>query len=139
MIEPNWSEAAPVVVTMRFTVTTEERGEFLQRAREAASMLRTRQGCLGIDLLQSVDAADSLMITTRWDSMGSYRRAMSAYDIKEQVIPFLSQARDEDSTFETILQASPEGTREFDSGLAADAQSTRLGSASTASAPRLGS
>lgn len=122
---------------MRFTVGTAERGDFLRQSRTAAQMLRAREGCLGVEVLQSVDDAESMMITTRWESMGRYRRAMSAYDIKEQVIPFLSRARDEDSTFETILRTTVDGTQEFDSGLAADAQTTRLGSASTPAAPRL--
>lgn len=122
---------------MRFTVSREERTTFLRDAREAGELLRGREGCLGIDILQSVDRDDLMMITTRWESMGSYRRAMSAYEVKERVIPFLSRARDEDSTFETLLAGTAAGVEEFHSGLAADAQTTQLGSASTPAAPRL--
>lgn len=122
---------------MRFALPREERTRFLREAREAVELLRGREGCVGIDILQSVDRDDLLMITTRWESMGSYRRAMSAYEVKERVIPFLSRARDEDSTFETLLAATAAGVAEFHSGLAADAQITQLGSASTPAAPRL--
>jgi len=135
VFEPNWSAAAPVLVTMRFHV--EDRSDFLAQARICVELLRGRAGCLGVDVLQSVDSATEMLITTRWQDMGSYRKAMSAYEIKEKVIPFLSHARDEDSTFESVLQADAADVRTFDSGLSADADSTQLGSASTPAAPRL--
>jgi hypothetical protein len=121
---------------MRFAV--EDRSDFLVQARVAVELLRTRAGCLGIDVFQSVDSVGEMLITTRWQDMGSYRKAMSAYEVKESVIPFFSQARDEYSTFETIVRADADGTRTFESGLSADAESTSLGSASTPHAPRLG-
>ena len=139
MIEPNWSAAAPVLVTMRFTVAQDERSDFLRDARVCVDLLRMRVGCLGVDVSQSVDVAEELLITTRWVDMGSYRRAMSAYEIKERVIPFLSRARDEESTFESLVRGDAEGVTTFDSGLSADAAITELGSASTPSAPRLDS
>ena len=122
---------------MRFTVPREQRAEFLREARQTVELLRGRAGCRGVDVLQSVDRDELLAITTRWDSMGSYRRALSAYEIKERVIPFLSHTLDEDSTFETLLAGSAAGIDEFHSGLAADARTTQLGSASTPAAPRL--
>lgn len=88
-------------------------------------------------MLQSVDSIEEMLITTRWKDMGSYRKAMSAYDVKEKVIPFLSHARDEDSTFEALIHADAQDVQTYDSGLSADAESTTLGSASTPSAPRL--
>jgi quinol monooxygenase YgiN len=139
VFEPNWSAAAPVLVTMRFTVPQRERTAFLGQARAGVDLLRSRAGCLGVEVLQSVDHAEEILITTRWQDMGSYRKAMSAYEIKEKVIPFLSQARDEDSTFELLVQADSGDVRTYDSGLSADAETTQLGSASTPAAPRLDS
>ncbi|MFM8515757.1 MAG: antibiotic biosynthesis monooxygenase [Actinomycetota bacterium] len=135
MFEPNWSTAAPVLVTMRFTVR--DRVDFLAQARVCVEVLRTRAGCLGVEVLQSVDSVEQMLITTRWQDMGSYRKAMSAYEVKEKVIPFLSHARDEDSTFETLVRADAKESAMYDSGLSADAESTSLGSASTPRAPRL--
>lgn len=120
---------------MRFTAR--DRVDFLAQARVCVELLRTRAGCLGVEILQSVDSVEELLITTRWLDMGSYRKAMSAYEIKSKVIPFLSYARDEDSTFETLVQADADRIQTYDSGLSADAESTNLGSASTPSAPRL--
>ena len=135
MFEPNWSTAAPVLVTMRFTVR--DRVDFLAQAGVCVEVLRTRAGCLGVDVLQSVDSIEELLITTRWLDVGSYRKAMSAFEVKEKVIPFLSHARDEDSTFETLVRADVNVSQTYDSELSADAESTSLGSASTPSAPRL--
>jgi len=102
-------------------------------------LLRSRVGCLGVEVLQSVDSVEQMLITTRWQDMGSYRKAMSAYEVKEKVIPFLSRARDDDSTFEVLVAAHADDVRTYESGLSADADRTSLGTAGTPSAPRLDS
>ncbi|MBM3669626.1 MAG: antibiotic biosynthesis monooxygenase [Actinobacteria bacterium] len=137
MFEPNWSVAAPVLVTMHFTVR--DRIDFLAQARVCVDLLRSRVGCLGVEVLQSVDSVEQMLITTRWQDMGSYRKAMSAYEVKEKVIPFLSRARDDDSTFEVLVAAHADDVRTYESGLSADADRTSLGTAGTPSAPRLDS
>ncbi len=42
------------------------------------------------------------MLTTTWANVGSYRRALSAYDVKMTAVPLLSRAVDEPSAYETV-------------------------------------
>ena len=42
------------------------------------------------------------MLTTRWDSVGTYRRALSSYDVKLAAVPTLSRALDEPSAYEVV-------------------------------------
>jgi hypothetical protein len=40
------------------------------------------------------------VLTTRWHGAGSYRRALSAYDVKLTAVPVLGRALDEPSAYE---------------------------------------
>ncbi|HSS66940.1 MAG TPA: antibiotic biosynthesis monooxygenase, partial [Nocardioidaceae bacterium] len=42
------------------------------------------------------------LLTTEWRDVGSYRRALSSYEVKAQVVPLLSRAIDEPSAFEVL-------------------------------------
>ena len=42
------------------------------------------------------------MLTTQWEHVGAYRRALSAYDVKLGAVPLLSRALDEPSAFEVV-------------------------------------
>ena len=41
-------------------------------------------------------------MVTRWRDVGSYRRALSSYDVKVGAVPLLSRAIDEPSAYETL-------------------------------------
>ena len=42
------------------------------------------------------------MLVTRWQDVGSYRRALSSYDVKVGAVPLLSRAIDEPSAYEPL-------------------------------------
>lgn len=42
------------------------------------------------------------VLETTWENVGSYRRALSAYDIKMSVVPLLANAVDEPSAYEIV-------------------------------------
>jgi hypothetical protein len=42
------------------------------------------------------------VLTTRWEHVGAYRRALSAYDVKLNAVPLLSRAVDEPSAYEVV-------------------------------------
>ena len=42
------------------------------------------------------------MLTTRWEHVGAYRRALSSYDVKLKAVPVLSRALDEPGAYETV-------------------------------------
>ena len=41
-------------------------------------------------------------MVTRWKDVGSYRRALSSYDVKVGAVPLLSRAIDEPSAYESL-------------------------------------
>jgi hypothetical protein len=52
---------------------------------------------------RAVDDPTLWLLHTRWDNVGSYRRALSTYDVKVAAVPLLSQALDEPSAYEIVL------------------------------------
>jgi len=56
-------------------------------------------GCVG----RALDDPTIWVLSTTWADVGSYRRALSAFEIKMQVVPLLSYAIDEPSAYEVIV------------------------------------
>lgn len=123
------AHADRLVVVSRFRVGVQERSDFLQAMDAAITTLAQQKGCLAASLGQSTDEADLLLLRTEWAGVGAYRKALSAYDVKVSVVPLLSQAVDESSAFETIRMWDGQHVVASASGLAADADGVRLGSA----------
>ena len=46
---------------------------------------------------------------TEWESVGTYRRALGAFDVKVHATPLLAESLDEPSAFETLASAEPGG------------------------------
>lgn len=120
MIEPT-----SFVVITRYRVDDFE--QWLALARTALAPLVTQSMCLGGDVCAAIDDPHLALITTRWASVGDYRRAMSSFDVKMHTVPMLSQALDEPTTFEIVHHNGPDGSLEIASARAADADSIDLG------------
>ncbi len=89
-----------MLVVTRFRVPPSEATAFrvdLNRAREA---LAERPGFLDGTVGRNVDDPDLWVLTTRWEHVGAYRRALSAYDVKLHAVPTLGRALDEPSAYE---------------------------------------
>jgi hypothetical protein len=71
----------------------------LETARAA---LAERPGYLDGDLGRNVDDPELWVLVTRWRDVGSYRRALSAYEVKLSAVPVLSRAIDEPSGYESV-------------------------------------
>lgn len=100
---------------------------WLPTAREALAPLVAQNGCHGGDICAAIDDPTLMSIITHWESVGAYRRALSAFDVKALSIPFLSTAIDEPSAYEVLHHSGPDGVRDFTSSRAADADVVRLG------------
>jgi hypothetical protein len=88
-----------VIVVNRF------RGADLREGLERAlAALAQRPGYLGGTIGRNVDEPTLWLLTTRWENVGSYRRALSSYDVKLTAVPLLSQAIDEPSAYEVVGQ-----------------------------------
>jgi quinol monooxygenase YgiN len=98
-IRPGW-HAEAVLVVNRFRVTAEDAEAFrvaLERARQA---LAERPGHLDSRIGRNVDDPGLWVLTSTWESIGAYRRALSAYDVKVHAVPVLYRALDEPSAYE---------------------------------------
>ncbi len=70
--------------------------------RQALDALAARPGHVSGTIGRNVDDPDLWLLTTTWQNVGSYRRALSAYDVKLTAVPLLSQALDEPSAYEIL-------------------------------------
>ena len=68
----------------------------------ALVVLRAQTGCEDGRLGRNVDDPGLWVMVTRWHDVGSYRRALSSYDVKVGAVPLLSRAIDEPSAFEDL-------------------------------------
>ena len=76
--------------------------DFEARAQLALTALAARPGYVRGTLGRSTDDASAWVLLTEWENVGSYRRALSSYEIKATVVPLLSYAVDEPSAYEVI-------------------------------------
>jgi hypothetical protein len=89
-----------LIVVNRFRAEDDEEG--LRRGLEGAwGLLAAKSGYLGGEIGRNLDDPTLWLLTTRWENVGSYRRALSAYDVKLNAVPTLSRALDEPSAYES--------------------------------------
>lgn len=91
-----------MIVVNRFRVAAGEAVEFRAGLVAAHAALAERPGYLGGEIGRNVDEPELWVLTTRWGNVGSYRRALSAYDVKVTAVPLLSRAIDEPSAYEVV-------------------------------------
>jgi heme oxygenase (mycobilin-producing) len=108
-------------VVMRFTVAADAAGDFLDRALAALDVLAVRPGWRSARIARATDDGELWTVTTEWDSVGAYRRALGDFEVKVHAVPLLSLALDEPSAFE-VVEARGLGAEgmETGSGLAED-------------------
>ena len=97
-----------MLVVNRFTVIGDD-ARFRARAAAALAALGARPGYLRGQLGRAYDDPQAWTLVTEWESVGAYRRALSAYDVKVEATPLLAESLDEPSAFEVLAQAAPGG------------------------------
>jgi hypothetical protein len=98
---------AAVLVVNRFLVADEQ--VFDERARAALAALAARPGYRSGRFGRAVDDPRYWCLVTDWESVGAYRRALSAFDVRIQATPLLAESIDEPSAYEVLLTADPGG------------------------------
>ncbi|QGN31799.1 antibiotic biosynthesis monooxygenase [Microlunatus sp. Gsoil 973] len=93
-----------MIAISRFTVPADREQEFATRAEAAVAVLSGAVGFLTADVGRNLDEPTLWTITTRWQNVGSYRRALGSYQAKLTVVPMLSLAIDEPSAYESPQQ-----------------------------------
>jgi quinol monooxygenase YgiN len=91
-----------VIAISRFRVPAPSVETFLGQAQAAVAVLAERSGFVSADLGRNVDEPALFTITTRWQNVGSYRRALQGYEAKTVVVPLLSLAIDEPSAYDDV-------------------------------------
>jgi quinol monooxygenase YgiN len=99
-----------LLVVTRFTIDEADAEGFGQRCRTALAALAARPGYRGGRIARSLDAPQSWLLICEWDDVGSYRRALSGFEVKMAATPLLAQASAEPSAYEVLFEDGPGGT-----------------------------
>ena len=111
----------------RHVVPVGEQAAWLDAAEVALKALGAQKGFAGGEIGAAVDQPDLLLITTRWDSVGDYRRALSSFDVKMNAMPLLYGAENEPSGFEVLRELGADGAlTRHTAVIAADAETVRI-------------
>ncbi|WP_405057399.1 antibiotic biosynthesis monooxygenase [Kribbella sp. NBC_01505] len=89
-------------VVIRFRVPETEQGEFAVRLDAAVEVLSRQKGFVAARTGRNVDDPELLALNLEFVNIGSYRRALSPYDVKLTAVPLLSQAIDEPTAYEDL-------------------------------------
>ncbi|GIF72303.1 antibiotic biosynthesis monooxygenase family protein [Asanoa siamensis] len=99
-----------MLVVNRFVVDEDAADGFTQRAHAALAALAARPGYLSGQLTRGLDEPTAWCLVTQWESVGTYRRALGAFDVKVHATPLLAESLDEPSAFEALATAEPGGS-----------------------------
>jgi len=131
--EPGDAEGR-VVLSTRYRVAEADGPAFLADARAALAALTTQPGARTGRAGRATDDPQLWIMTCEWDSVGAYRRALGAYEVKVEAIPVMYRALDEPTAFEVLHAVDVTGHRtEVTTGptrRAADAGEIGVGAAS---------
>lgn len=96
-----------MLVVNRFVVADEH--PFVPRARAALAALAARPGYRSGTFGRAADDPGCWCLVTEWESVGAYRRALSAFEVRVAAVPLLAESVDEPSAYEVLLRADPGG------------------------------
>jgi heme oxygenase (mycobilin-producing) len=95
-----------VIVCLRFRPEVEE---FAREAEAVLAALAERPGFVRGGLGRAVDDPALWLISSEWESVGSYRRALGAFDVRMTLMPLSRWLIDEPTAFETFVAADSTG------------------------------
>ncbi|MGH3366459.1 MAG: antibiotic biosynthesis monooxygenase [Nocardioidaceae bacterium] len=101
-----------MLVSLRFRVSEADGPRFIGDAQVALRALAARQGYLDGTVGRAVDDPEMWTMCLHWQSIGAYRRALGAHDVRVAAVPLLSLALDEPTAFEVLADAI--GSRDSD-------------------------
>ncbi|WP_433269848.1 antibiotic biosynthesis monooxygenase family protein [Actinosynnema sp. CS-041913] len=125
-----------MLLVCRFTVPESDVEQFTARTARALELLTAQPGCRRGALSRSTDEADLFVLTVDFDSVVAYRRALSPFEVREHVIPLLSESSAEPAAYEPLLVADDGAVEKLTSLVARDAGTVRLGEAAGPTTPR---
>jgi quinol monooxygenase YgiN len=122
-----------VLLVCRYRVVAGGEGAFTARVRRALELLTAQPGCRRATLARATEDGETWLLVAEFDSVNAYRRALSPFDVRETVIPLLSEpdrsGTGGPSTFESLLIGADGVVTEQPSVIAADAGEVGVGEA----------
>jgi heme-degrading monooxygenase HmoA len=91
-----------MLVMTRVRVPEGEGAAFRTRAEDLLGLLAGMTGFVRGHLGRAVDEPDLWVLSTEWDGVGAYRRALSSYDVKLTAPEALAHAVQEPSAYEVL-------------------------------------
>ena len=76
---------------------------FETRLAAAVEVLSRQRGFVAARAGRNADDPELLALTMEWENIGSYRRALSPYEVKVAAVPLLSEAIDEPTAYELSI------------------------------------
>ena len=94
-----------MITVTRFDVPEGQSSAFEPEGRHLLATLAERPGFVRGRLGRALDAPGLWSLVTEWQDVGSYRRGLSAYDVKLATASVLAFAVDEPGAFEVLAVA----------------------------------
>lgn len=91
-----------MLVVTRFRVPVEDTDSFRVDVGVAHEALAACTGYVAGSVGRNVDDPTLWVLSTTWEHVGAYRRALSSYDVKMRAVPVLYRALDEPSAYELV-------------------------------------
>jgi heme-degrading monooxygenase HmoA len=89
-----------MIAVARFEVPLFSASDFRAELEGVRDVLAEATGFIGGEVGQNLDEPTLWVLTTRWENVGSYRRALSSTRAKLEAIPVLARAIDEPGAYE---------------------------------------
>ncbi len=92
-----------ITVVTRFIVPDETPGrsaEFVANAARLRDAFAARPGHIRTTLARSLEDDTRWVLVSEWDGVGAWRRSLSAYDVRVEVMPLMAHAENEPAVYE---------------------------------------
>ena len=91
-----------MLAVTRCRVPPAEADTFVAAARDVLEVLGGRPGFGRGWVGQAMDDESQWVLSTEWESVGAYRRGLSAYDAKVALAPLMAFILDEPSAYDVV-------------------------------------
>ncbi|MGB9378776.1 MAG: hypothetical protein WCB04_14825 [Mycobacteriales bacterium] len=92
-----------MIAVSRFDVAEADGESFAVRAGAALAAFGARPGYRRGSAGRSFDEPTRWVMVTEWEGVGTYRRALSSYDVKVNGVPLLAESIDEPGAYEVLV------------------------------------
>lgn len=89
-----------MIAIARFKLPLSQADEFRAELEAVKAVLAEDAGFISGTIGQNLDEPTLWVLTTEWENVGSYRRALSSTRAKLEAIPVLARAIDEPGAYE---------------------------------------